>query len=83
VNNPVALAEWSRWRTGDHLHHRPAGEVEHATGEQGRFEAWVEAIDRSFQQQDRRGTPGALLDGRPVDPGSLFDPAALASLLRS
>jgi hypothetical protein len=34
------------------------------------------------QQQDPRGTRAALLDGRPVDPGSLFDPAALASLLQ-
>jgi hypothetical protein len=49
---------------------------------EGRYEAWVEAIDRSFQQQDPRGTPAALLDGREVDPGSLFDPAALASVLR-
>jgi hypothetical protein len=49
---------------------------------EGRYQAWVEAIDRSFQEQDPRGTPAALLDGRPVDPGSLFDPDALASLLR-
>ena len=59
-------------------------EPEYESGvREGRYEAWVEAIDRSFQQQDPRGTPAALLDGRQVDPGSLFDPAALASLLRS
>jgi len=49
---------------------------------EGRYQAWVVAVDQSFQQQDPRGTPAALLDGRPVDPGSLFDPDALASLLR-
>jgi protein-disulfide isomerase len=57
---------------------------EYETGlEEGRYEAWVEAVDQSFQRQDPRGTPAALLDGREVDPRTLLDPEALASLLQS
>jgi hypothetical protein len=49
---------------------------------EGKYEAWVVAIDRSFQQQDPRGTPAGLLDGEPMDSGVLFDPTALTSILR-
>jgi protein-disulfide isomerase len=48
---------------------------------EGRYEAWVVAIDQSFQKQDPQGTPAALLDGQQVNPQSLFDPEALEALL--
>ena len=31
---------------------------------EGRYERWVREIDEDFQEQDARGTPFALLDGR-------------------
>jgi hypothetical protein len=49
---------------------------------QGRYEPWVIAMDRAFQEQDPRGTPAARLDGVDVDPAVLFDPASLGALLR-
>ena len=49
---------------------------------EGRYEAWVVEIDQSFQRQDLRGTPAALLDGQEVNQQSLFEPEALAALLR-
>lgn len=49
---------------------------------EGRYEAWAVEVDQSFQKQDPQGTPAALLDGHEVDPQSLFDPEALAALLR-
>jgi hypothetical protein len=56
---------------------------EYVTGvREGRYEAWAVAIDQSFQKQDPHGTPAALLDGREVNPQSLFDPEALQTLLR-
>ena len=48
----------------------------------GRYEPWVIETDRLFQDQDPRGTPAALLGGVPVDPRVLFDPDALAAVLR-
>jgi hypothetical protein len=48
---------------------------------EGRYEAWVIGIDSVFQRQDPQGTPAALLDGRPVDPRSMFDPEAFEALL--
>jgi hypothetical protein len=47
-----------------------------------RYEAWVVEIDQSFQRQDPRGTPAALLDGQEVNQQSLYEPEALAALLR-
>ena len=49
---------------------------------EGRYEAWVVAADRAFQEQDPHGTPAALLDGEPVDSSALYDHEALAELLR-
>ena len=49
---------------------------------EGRYEAWVVAVDRAFQEQDPEGTPAALLDGEPVDSSALYDAAALGNLLR-
>ena len=49
---------------------------------EGRYEAWVVEVDRSFQEQDPRGTPAALLDGEPVDSSVLYDGQALGNLLR-
>jgi hypothetical protein len=40
-------------------------------------------MDRVFQDQDPKGTPAGLLDGRSVDPRALYDPGALGELLRS
>ncbi len=49
---------------------------------EGRYEAWVLAIEKEFERQDPNGTPAALLDGRPVDSSVLFDPEALGALIR-
>jgi hypothetical protein len=49
----------------------------------GRFEQWVLASERLFQEQDPQGTPAAWLDGEPVDSRVLTDPEALAVLLRA
>jgi hypothetical protein len=49
---------------------------------EGRYERWVRDIDETFQEQDPRGTPFALLDGRPVDSETLYDPERLGSLIR-
>jgi Thioredoxin len=51
--------------------------------QQGRYESWVREIDQVFGEQDPRGTPFALLDGRPIDSESLYDPERLAALIRS
>ncbi|WP_369133953.1 DsbA family protein [Modestobacter sp. I12A-02662] len=50
---------------------------------EGRYEAWVAEVERSFQAQDPHGTPAALLDGEPVDSDSLYDPEALGALVRA
>lgn len=50
---------------------------------EGRYEAWAQEIDEAFQEQDPQGTPAALIDGQPVDPGVLYDGQALGALLRS
>ncbi len=54
-----------------------------AAVEQGRYESWVREIDQVFGEQDARGTPFALLDGRPIDSESLYDPERLGALIRS
>jgi hypothetical protein len=51
--------------------------------QQGRYESWVREIDEVFGEQDPRGTPFALLDGRPIDSESLYDPERLGALIRS
>lgn len=50
---------------------------------EGRYEAWVVQVDRSFQNQDPQGTPAALLDGEPVDSATLYDARALGALVRA
>ena len=50
--------------------------------QEGRYEGWVREIDEAFEAQDPEGTPFALLDGRPIDSGSLYDPDALGALIR-
>jgi protein-disulfide isomerase len=49
----------------------------------GRYEAWVLATDREFEQQDPQGTPSAFLEGKAVDPGVLYDREALGAVLRA
>lgn len=49
----------------------------------GRYESWTREIDAVFQGQDPRGTPAALLDGRPVDSDTLYDAEALGAVIRS
>jgi len=39
----------------------------------------VREIDQVFQEQDPDGTPSAVLDGRPVDPETLYDPDGAVS----
>lgn len=48
----------------------------------GRYEPWVIETERRFQEQDPQGTPAALLGTEPLDARVLFDPEALATLLR-
>jgi hypothetical protein len=65
---------------------REAGLVgpEYVTGvREGRYERWVIEVDRAFQAQDPQGTPSAMLDGKRVNPRSLFDPQAFRVLLGS
>lgn len=50
---------------------------------EGRYESWVREIDEVFEQQDPNGTPFAVLDGRPIDSESLYDPDALGALIRA
>jgi Thioredoxin len=50
---------------------------------EGRYETWVQGIDEVFEQQDPKGTPFAVLDGRPIDSESLYDPDALGALIRA
>jgi protein-disulfide isomerase len=49
---------------------------------QGRYEDWVRASEQNFEDQDPRGTPAAVLDGRPVASEILYDPDALGALIR-
>ena len=51
--------------------------------QEGRYESWVREIDEVFDEQDPRGTPFAVLDGRPVGFETLSDPDALGALIRS
>ena len=58
--------------------------VDYVAGvEEGRFESWVREIDQVFEAQDPSGTPFAVLDGRPIDSGSLYDPERLGALIRA
>ena len=54
-----------------------------ASIQNGRYETWVREIDEVFDQQDPRGTPFALLDGRPVGFDTLTDPESLGALIRA
>ena len=51
--------------------------------QEARYESWVREIDGVFQQQDPQGTPFALLDGRPIDSESLYNPDDLEALIRA
>jgi protein-disulfide isomerase len=48
---------------------------------QGRYQRWVVEMDQIFQELDPQGTPAAVLDGKPVDQGILYNPASLRALL--
>lgn len=50
---------------------------------EGRHERWVREIDEVFEQQDPKGTPFAMLDGRPIDSDSLYEPERLGALIRA
>jgi Thioredoxin len=50
---------------------------------EGRYENWVRESDDVFEEQDSRGTPFAVLDGRPVGFDTLSDPEGLGALIRS
>ena len=50
---------------------------------EGRYESWVRQIDEAFEEQDPNGTPFAVLDARPIDSESLYDPEALGALIRA
>ena len=47
-----------------------------------RYARWVREIDDVFDEQDPDGTPAALLDGRPVESETLYDPDSLGALIR-
>jgi hypothetical protein len=50
---------------------------------EGRYENWVREIDEVFEEEDPTGTPFALLDGRPIDSESLYNPDDLGALIRA
>jgi protein-disulfide isomerase len=50
--------------------------------EQARYESWVRETEEVFAKQDPNGTPFGLLDGDPVDSGTLYDPDRLGALIR-
>ena len=50
---------------------------------EGRYEQWVCEIDAVFEEQDPRGTPFAMLDGRAVDSETLYEPERLGALIRA
>jgi hypothetical protein len=47
-----------------------------------RYASWVREIEDVFEEQDPDGTPSALLDGRPVESETLYDPDRLGALIR-
>jgi protein-disulfide isomerase len=49
---------------------------------EGRYESWVREIETVFGEQDPDGTPFGVLDGRPVDSETLYDPDRLGALIR-
>jgi hypothetical protein len=52
-------------------------------GVQGaRYEEWVVSREARFQAEDPQGTPAAWLNGRPIDPGVLFDSLEFERRLR-
>jgi hypothetical protein len=51
--------------------------------QEGRYESWVREIDGVFDEEDPKGTPFALLDGRPIDSESLYNPDGLGALIRA
>ena len=51
--------------------------------QEGRYESWVREIDEVFEEQDPKGTPFAVLDGRPIDSEDLYDPARLGAVIRA
>jgi hypothetical protein len=58
--------------------------ADYVTGvREGRYETWVREVDEVFEEEDPRGTPFALLDGRPIDSESLYDANALGALIRA
>ena len=50
--------------------------------QESRYESWVREMDEVFEEQDPDGTPSAVLDGRPVDSETLYDPDRLGALIR-
>ncbi|MFL5862311.1 MAG: DsbA family protein [Solirubrobacteraceae bacterium] len=51
--------------------------------QEARYEGWVRDIDEIFEQQDPEGTPHALLDGRPIESETLYNPEDLGALIRA
>lgn len=49
---------------------------------EGRYASWVREIDAVFQEQDPDGTPAGVFDGERVNPETLYEPDALAALIR-
>jgi Thioredoxin len=50
---------------------------------EARFEEWVLSREAAYQGEDPQGTPAAWLDGRPIDPGVLFDRQRFEARLRA
>jgi hypothetical protein len=58
--------------------------ADYVTGvREGRYETWVREVDEVFEEEDPRGTPFALLDGRTIDSECLYDPNALGASIRA
>lgn len=51
--------------------------------QEGLYERWVREIDETFEEQDPAGTPFGMLDGQPIDSGTLYDPERLGAAIRA
>jgi tellurite resistance protein TerC len=59
----IASAAWIAMSIAFGVFLGPTGSDYVSGVSEGRYEEWVVEIDQTFQEQDPRGTPAALLDG--------------------
>jgi protein-disulfide isomerase len=51
--------------------------------QEARYEQWVQRRETLYQAEDPQGTPAAWLNGRPIDPGVLFNQQEFEKRLRA